>query len=197
MAALRNLPLVALAIPVLFGQGKIPPRPSGLPAPPDSPMGQYLTDVMLTNQNGEPVRFYTDLIKGKVVVIDSFFATCQGACPKMAAQLSKLQDEFGDRFGKQVFFVSITVDPQQDTPEKLKEYAERFKAKPGWSFVTGTKENVNWALYKLGHYVEQPSDHSTIFVVGNEPTGLWRKVQSLASTPEVFALIEKTLKDEK
>jgi len=189
--------IAGLLVAVCLAQPKAPLPPVGLLAGGDSPAAKYFSDVVLTDQNGKPVRFYSDLLKGKVVVVNSFFATCKDSCPVMAALLSKLQDEFGDRFGKQVFFVSITVDPEQDTPAKLKEYAERFKAKPGWSFVTGKKENVNWALYRMGHYVEQPADHLTIFMVGNESTGLWRKVNSAASAAEVYGLIDKTARDQK
>ena len=107
---------------------------------------QYFTDVPLVDQNGQDVRFYSDLLKGKVVVIETFFGTCTGSCPRMAGILEGLQTKLGDQLGRDVFFLSFTVDPENDTPAKLKMYADEFHAKPGWLFLTGKKENVDFAL---------------------------------------------------
>jgi protein SCO1/2 len=166
------------------------------PPPQDlSPAHKYFTDVTLINQNGEPMRLYSDLLKGKVVVINSFFASCQGSCPVMAATFAKIQDRLGERLGKEVHLISLSVDPETDTPEKLKAFAERFNAKPGWYFLTGTKENVHQALYKLGQYVEQRENHLNIFIVGNEPTGLWKKAFGLAKSDEIIRIVESVLND--
>src|ERR1700678_3515067 len=103
---------------------------------PESPLSaaghRYFTDTLLVTQYGAPVALYSDLLKGKVVVINAFFATCTDSCPKMAATLEALQSRLGDRFGKDVYFLSFSVDPETDTPAKLKAYAERFHARPGW-----------------------------------------------------------------
>src|SRR5262245_12419407 len=87
---------------------------------------QYFTDVQLITQNGDSVRLYSDLLKGKVVVINAFFGSCTGACPKMAGVLEGLQTRLGDHLGKDVFFLSFSVDPETDTPAKLKAYADQF-----------------------------------------------------------------------
>src|SRR6188768_2560955 len=86
---------------------------------------KYFTDTVLINQDGEKMRFYSDLIKGKTVIIDSFFATCQGSCLPMNRNLEKVQEALGDRLGKDAFLVSISVDPETDTPARLKEYSQR------------------------------------------------------------------------
>ena len=89
------------------------------------------------------------------------FTTCTGACPVMSGTMAKIQDHLGDRVGKDVRLISISVDPVNDTPAKLKEYAARFHARPGWYFLTGSKENVEAALRKLGQWVgraRQPPD---------------------------------------
>jgi protein SCO1 len=132
---------------------------------------QYFTDIELTTQAGDSVRFYSDLLKDKFVVASTFFGTCTGACPMMAAILSGVQERLGDRLGKEVYFVSFSVDPGNDTPAKLKEYAQRFDAKPGWLFVTGKPENVDFALARLGH--KGPRDqHQTVFMILNNGEGL-------------------------
>jgi cytochrome oxidase Cu insertion factor (SCO1/SenC/PrrC family) len=160
-----------------------------------SPAHKYFTDVTLVNQDGKQMRLYSDLIKGKIVVINAFFTSCQGSCPVMAATLAKIQDWLGDRLGKDVYLISVSVDPETDTPAKLKEYAERFKAKPGWYFLTGTKQNVNLALHKLGQYVENKEAHLNIMIVGNEPTGLWKKAFGLAKSEELIKVVDSALND--
>ncbi|HET6979348.1 MAG TPA: SCO family protein [Pyrinomonadaceae bacterium] len=156
---------------------------------------KYFSDVELINQDGEKMRFYNDVLKNKVVIINTFFSTCTSVCPPMNRNLEKIQDALGDRLGKDAFLVSITVDPETDTPTRLKEYSRRFHAKPGWTFLTGKKENVDWALYKLGQYVETKGDHTTIIIIGNEPKGLWKKALGLAKADELFRIVEDVIND--
>lgn len=163
------------------------------PAP--SAAAKYFSDVELINQDGEKLRFYNDVLKNKVVIINAFFSTCTSVCPPMNRNLEKIQDALGDRLGKDAFIVSITVDPETDTPTRLKEYSRRFHARPGWTFLTGKKENVDWALYKLGQYVETKGDHSTVIIIGNEPKGLWKKALGLAKSDELLRIVEDVIND--
>jgi protein SCO1/2 len=156
---------------------------------------KYFSDVELINQDGEKVRFYSDVLKNKIVVINAFFTTCTSVCPPMSRNLEKIQNALGDRLGKDVFLVSITVDPATDTPTRLKEYSLKFHARPGWMFLTGKKENVDWALYKLGQYVEEKNDHSSILIVGNEPKGLWKKAFGLAKSEELLKIVDDVIND--
>lgn len=179
---------------------KKPQMPSSMPQPAPSaqtasPAEKYFSDVELINQDGQKLRFYSDVLKNKVVIINTFFATCTGVCPPMNRNLESLQDALGERLGKEAFIVSITVDPETDTPVKLKEYGRRFHARPGWLFLTGKKENVDWALYKLGQYVETRDNHMTIIIIGNEPTGLWKKAFALAKADELMKIVDDVLND--
>jgi protein SCO1/2 len=160
-----------------------------------SPAQQYFTDVVLVSQNGQQMRLYSDLLKGKIVVINAFFTSCKDTCPIMAHSLAVLQEWLGDRLGKDVYLISISVDPETDTPAKLLEYADRFKARPGWFFLTGKKQDVNQALNKLGQYVEVREDHLNIMIMGNEPTGLWKKAMGLAKPEELIKILDSLLKD--
>ena len=169
--------------------------PAPRPAAADSPAHQYFTDVELTDQDGRPQRLYSDLLAGRTVVIDVFFGDCTGSCPVVAATLARLQAALGDRLGRDLYLLSVSVDPQTDTPARLKEYAARFNAKPGWFFLTGKKENVDLALRKLGQYVEQREAHSNLLIVGNERTGLWKKVFGLAQPEEVLKVVQGVLDD--
>lgn len=161
----------------------------------ESPARKYFTDVVLLNQNGERMRFYSDLLQNKVVIIDSFFATCQGSCLPMNRNLEKVQEALGDHIGKDVFIISISVDPEVDTPASLKEYAKKLHARPGWYFLTGDKQNVDFALNKLGQYVNDKQDHLNIFIIGNERTGLWKKAFGLARSDELVKVVESVLND--
>ena len=156
---------------------------------------KYFSDVELLNQDGQKMRFYSDVLKNKVVIINAFFSTCTSVCPPLNRNLEKIQDALGDRLGKDVFLVSISVDPENDTPTRLKEYSRRFHARPGWNFLTGKKENVDWALYKLGQYVETKGDHSTIIIIGNESKGLWKKALGLAKSEELVRIVEDVIND--
>ena len=163
------------------------------PAP--SAAAKYFSDVELINQDGQKMRFYSDVLKDKVVIINAFFSTCTSVCPPMNRNLEKIQDALGDRLGKEVFLVSISVDPETDTPTRLKEYSQRFHARPGWLFLTGKKENVDWALYKVGQYVESKNDHTTVLIIGNEPKGLWKKAFGLAKSDELIRIVDDVIND--
>jgi protein SCO1 len=165
------------------------------PADAPSPAQKYFTDVELLNQRGEKLRFYSDLIKGHTVIINAFFTTCTSVCPPMNKNFARLQEVLGDRLGKDVFILSISVDPATDTPERLKEYAVRFNAKPGWHFLTGSPENVAQALRKLGQYVENKDDHLTIVLIGNDQTGLWKKAHGLAKAEALLTVVESVVND--
>jgi protein SCO1/2 len=131
-----------------------------------------------------------------VVIINAFFATCQGSCLPMNRNLEKVQEALGERLGKDVSIISISVDPTVDTPISLKEYAKKLHAKPGWYFLTGDKKNVDFALHKLGQYVDDKNDHLNIFIIGNERTGLWKKAFGLARSDEIFKIVESVLNDQ-
>ena len=157
---------------------------------------KYFTDVVLVNQDNQKMRLYSDLLKGKVVIINAFFATCQGSCLPMNRNLEKMQEALGARVGKDVHIISISVDPVVDTPANLKEYAKKLHARPGWYFLTGDKKNVDLALYKLGQYVESKENHLNIFIIGNERTGLWKKAFGLARSEELVKIVESVINDQ-
>jgi len=161
-----------------------------------SPAQKYFTDTVLINQNGEKMRFYADLLHDKVVIINSFFATCQGTCLPMNRNLEKLQQALGDHIGKDVYIISISVDPVVDTPPKLKEYAKKLNARQGWYFLTGEKQSVDFVLNKLGQFVSDKQDHLNIFIIGNERTGLWKKAFGLAPSDQLAKVVESVLNDQ-
>ena len=161
-----------------------------------SPAQKYFSDVQLVNQNGEKMRLYSDLLQGKTVIINSFFATCQGSCLPMMRNLEKVQEALGDRLGKDARIISISVDPTVDTPTALKAYANKLQAKPGWYFMTGDKESVDFALKKLGQFVDTKESHLNVFIIGNEKTGLWKKAFGLAKSEELVKVVDSVINDQ-
>ena len=177
----KGLPLAAalgLAIPIVAGL-----RPVPVAADNTRWGADYFPNVPLTTQDGVPVRFYDDLIKGKIVAINLIYTTCKYACPLETARLSQVAKLLGDRMGRDVFFYSITIDPDHDTPEVLKEYAAKYQAGPGWTFLTGKQQDIELVSKKLGLYTEpnpsNPDGHAPMLVIGNEATGQWMRNSAL------------------
>lgn len=137
----------------------------------------YFPNVPLVTQDGKTVHFYDDLIKGKTVVLDMIYTHCVDSCPLETARLVQVQHMLGDKVGKDIFFYSITIDPKRDTPKVLKQYAETYHAGPGWTFLTGKKDDIDLVAKKLGLYSDpDPNNrdgHQPGVLIGNEPTHQW------------------------
>ena len=154
-------------------------------------VSKYFAGLTLTDQDGKRVDL-SDLMKGHTVVIYTFFAGCKASCPVMAHSLAELQPRFADRLGKDLRFISITVDPENDTPAKLKAYATRNLAKTGgWSFLTGSRAEVDATLRRIGQYAPTPDEHQNTMLIGNDTTGLWMKAQGLAKAKDLGDIIQK------
>jgi protein SCO1/2 len=157
----------------------------------------HFPNVELITQNGEKVRFYDDLIKGKIVAVNLIYTTCKYSCPLETARLVQLQKLLGDRMGKDVFFYSITIDPEHDTREVLKEYAEKYHVGPGWLFLTGKEADIKLISRKLGldslPRYDDPDGHTPTLLVGNEATGLWMRNSALDNTRFLAFKIEQMI----
>ncbi|HEY0142191.1 MAG TPA: SCO family protein [Thermoanaerobaculia bacterium] len=149
----------------------------------------YFTDVVLTDQHGKEVRLYSDLLAGRTVVINSFFATCSGSCPVMTGTFRRIQSTLGDR----VHLISISVDPETDTPAQLRRFAKEAGAEPNWHFITGDKTRVAAALHKLGLKTDLKENHSAVVLIGNEPKGVWKKAFGLAKSDDVMQLVQEVV----
>jgi protein SCO1/2 len=152
----------------------------------------YFPNVELTTQDGTKVHFYDDLLKGKIVVIELIYTHCVDACPLETARLAQIQKLLGDRIGKEIFFYSISIDPERDTPEELKAYAEKYHAGPGWLFLTGKKEDIDLISKKLGLYsAPNPRNrdgHAPAVLLGNEATGQWMR-NSATDNPRFLTIL--------
>jgi protein SCO1/2 len=194
---MKSILLGTIALLFLAGNAKAQqPSAAATTNSAESTAQKYFTDTLLVNQDGQKMRFYSDLIQGKTVIINSFFATCQGSCLPITRNLEKVQEALGDRLGKDARIISISVDPTVDTPNELKAFSKKFHARPGWYFLTGSKENVDFILKKLGQYVEEKNDHLNVVIIGNERTGLWKKAFGLAKSEELVKVVDSVLNDQ-
>lgn len=148
-----------------------------------------IPDVEVLDQNGNSLHFYSDLIKGKIVAINFIFTNCTTICPPLAATFARVQKEMGEKVGRDVHFISISVDPLTDTPERLKAWGAKFKAGFGWTFITGNKEEIDKLLSALGASVARREDHSPTVIVGNDLKGIWTRTYGLAGTAQMVGLI--------
>jgi protein SCO1/2 len=165
-------------------------KAQGTPAtPPASP--SRFPNVTLRTHEGRSVRFYDDLLKGKIVLINFMYAQCTGICPGMTANLGRVQAALGDRVGRDVFLYSFTLQPQHDTPEVLAEYARAHHVGPGWLFITGAPPDMEMLRRRLGFFDSDPlldadkSEHIGLVRIGNEPLDRWLAEPAL-SKPELI-----------
>jgi protein SCO1/2 len=147
---------------------------------------RYFPDIELRTQDNKKVRFYEDLIKNKIVTINFFYAKCEGVCPGITANLVRVQRLLGERVGRQIFMYSISLKPDEDSPAVLKEYADSYKVRPGWKFLTGDPGDIELLRKSLGFTNPQPkldkdkSQHIGNIRYGNEPLMLWAACPGLA-----------------
>ncbi|HSE20593.1 MAG TPA: SCO family protein [Pyrinomonadaceae bacterium] len=154
-------------------------------------------NVELITHDGKKVRFYDDLIKGKVVAIELMYTTCKYNCPLETARLVQVQKMLGDRMGKDVFFYSITIEPEIDTPAVLKAYAAKYRIGPGWTFLTGKEKDIKLISRKLGlDFLPNPNDpdgHMPSLLIGNETTGIWMRNSALDNTRFIALKIQQMI----
>ena len=132
-----------------------------------------LPDTELLDQDGRRVRFYTDLIKGKVVVLSFFFTSCVNVCVTQGVNLKKLQSLLAGRLGEEVFFISVSRDPETDTPARLKQWGVNFGVRRGWTLVAGNPDAVDKLVKDLSGESAGPGDHTPMILIGNDRSGDW------------------------
>jgi len=157
-------------------------------------LGQNV-NVSLITQDGQQVHFYDDVIKGKTVAVNFIYTRCMFTCPLETARMTQVQKILGDRVGKDIFFYSVSIDPDYDTPAVLKAYMQDFDVGPGWTFLTGNRSDIDLLAYRLGltddpNITSEPGPgidgHTPHILIGNEPTQQWMRNNS-TDNPSVIA----------
>lgn len=163
---------------------------------PASPGPSRYTNAVLRTQDGNEVRFYDDLIRGKQAVINFMYAECHGACPLVTQTLKKTYSQLKDRMGKDLFFYSITTKPQDDSPAALKHYAQSRKADlPGWLYLTGDPydiQTIRFRLFGMGHpgFDADDSMHAGMLRIVNDARNSWGMAQAFATQKNILKRIE-------
>lgn len=138
-----------------------------------------IPDIPVLDQNGKELRFYTDLVKGKTVAINFIFTTCTTICPPLTATFRRVQQDLAQN-APAAQLISVSVDPATDTPQRLRDFAGKFKAGPGWTFVTGDKAEIDSLLKALGVAVADKNDHTPMILIGNDAAGYWTRAYGLS-----------------
>ncbi|MBI4289840.1 MAG: SCO family protein [Betaproteobacteria bacterium] len=153
------------------------------------------SNIILYTQHGQPVRFYDDLVKDKTVIINLMFTGCGETCPANTAELAKINDLLGQRMGRDIIMVSLSIDPVADSPARLKQYWESFGAKPGWLFLTGKPGEVDRLRREIGAYDldpqidADPTQHAGFITVGNDRTNRWTALPLLMHRRQLVGTI--------
>lgn len=160
-----------------------------------SPGPAIFTNALLRTHENKEVRFYDDLIRGKQVLINLMYATCEGACPIVTANLLKVYEVLKDRMDKDLFMYSITVKPEEDNPAALKSFAEMHRALlAGWTFLTGDPydlETIRYRLFAMNHIAIDTNiyGHTSFLLIINDATNRWLHVDPMASMSTVLRKI--------
>lgn len=177
-----------LAIPLLVGAQSLESKPRFKEiSSRERTRQRYFPNLLLTNHEGQKVRFYDDLIKDKIVIFNMMYAKCDGICMPITMNLLKVQKLLGERVGKDIFIYSFTLKPKEDSVAALKHYAHMHKVKPGWSFITGSADDMEIVRRKLGYVDPDPevdkdkSNHIGVIKYGNEPLERWGGCPGLSS----------------
>jgi protein SCO1/2 len=155
----------------------------------------YFTDLPLVTHQGKEVRFFSDVLENRIVLISGICTTCKGVASGQAQVLSQLQIMLGDSLGRDVFIVSITVDPTTDDPETVRQYAEDLGSGPGWIFLSGPPQNVSRVTAKLGLDLDDLQSGRSAYLLGNVKTTLWMKAPAHALAADLYRQIQRLIQD--
>ena len=147
-----------------------------------------IPDIHVLDQNGKSLNFYRDLVKGRTVAINFIFTTCTTICPPLTATFRRVQLDLAER-AIPAQLISISVDPSTDTPERLRDFAAKFKAGPGCTFVTGEKSEIDSLLRAFGVAVADKNDHTPMILVGNDRSDYWTRSYGLSSPTTLVNVI--------
>ena len=157
---------------------------------------EYFTNLELINQDGETLRFFDDVLKDKVVVINFIFTNCEGACPLITNKLTMVRDRLEGYIGDPIQFVSLSLDPVRDTPAAMKEFAKTHHADhEGWLFLTGDPENLDSIIKRLGQFTDDMEAHSTMMLAGNVNAAHWMKIMPQEQPPQIAEKLRLLMED--
>lgn len=164
-------------------------------AAPQGPRAGYFPNTQVTTHEGKNLRFYDDVVRGRTVLYNMMYSVCTGICPGNTANLLQVQEALGSRLGKDIFMVSMTLQPEFDTPEALRDYVKRYSIKPGWTFLTGRPQEMEAIRRKLGFFNADPridsdlANHTGMVRIGNEKLDRWAMMPALGSPKQIVRAV--------
>jgi protein SCO1 len=175
------------------GAALAPVLAAGRPAhaAPAGPRAHYFPNTIVQTHDGRKLRFYDDVVRGKVVVFNMMYSVCTGICPGNTANLLQVQQALGNRVGKDIFMVSMTLQPGFDTPDALQRYVKSYGIKPGWTFLTGEPKEMDVIRRKLGFFNDDPkidsdlANHTGMVRIGNESLDRWFMMPALSAPKQI------------
>lgn len=166
--------------------------PAATATPPQT-VTLKLPDAPLLDQDGQRQRLVSDVMGDKIVVASFVYTNCTTICPVVSSLFSQVQDKLGGLLGDQVRLVSLSVDPQRDTPARLKSYAESHNARPGWVWLTGQQPDVTAALKGFGTYTANYKDHPVVIMIGDGRSGQWVRYYGFQDPERLAAQVKDVL----
>lgn len=148
-------------------------------------------DTVLLDQNGRKLKLKSEVFGDRLVVVDFAYTSCTTVCPVLSALLAKVQTQLGERMGKEVRLVTISVDPARDTPARMKEYAAKYGARPDWIWLTGPVGTVNDVLKGFGAYAANFEDHPPLVLVGDAKSGNWTRFYGFSDPKDILAKVDE------
>jgi protein SCO1 len=149
-----------------------------------------IPDLVLRDHEGRKVRFYSDLIKDKVVVLSFFYTSCTYTCSMQGRTFSKLQSLLGKRLGKSVFLISVTTDPVTDNPAQLKAWGKRYDLQSGWTLVTGDEAEMNRLLIPFTGNPAGTGMHLPATFIGNDKSGSWTSAAGVLGAEDLLTVVD-------
>jgi protein SCO1/2 len=150
-----------------------------------------MPDVTLINQEGKKVRLKSLMESDKPVIVDFIFGTCTTICPVLSAGYINLQNKLGADSQK-VHLVSISIDPENDTPKVMREYLKRYRAKPGWDFFTGSRKDIDTVMKAFNAYIPNKMSHYALTLIHMPKDDSWVRIYGILSSSEFLAEARNT-----
>jgi protein SCO1/2 len=157
-----------------------------------APVALSVPDIEVVNQDGQHVRFNSQVVDGRIAIVTGFFTNCSSMCPFTQEKLAQVAKLLGPKLGKDVVIVSVSVDAENDTPARMKDWAEKFHTGPGWTLLSGNRTDVDTLLKSLGLFVELRQRHQSALMIGSAATG-WVRISSWTPSEKLAKLAESML----
>ncbi len=185
--------ILAMAIPALGHDGKdhVKSLPEAAAEAAGAAVEVQLLDLALVDKEGKAMRFGSEVVGDRIVVIDFIYTTCTTVCPILSAVMARVQQSLGERLGEDAWLISISIDPTRDTPQRLSAYARKFDAGPGWIWLTGDKSAVDRVLGGLNSYSAEIVDHPPSVLIGDARSGKWTRLFGFSAPEDIVHRVDQ------